>query len=61
MFDLKKLQEKKSEISAQLYSLNPSIKKEDDFGVYGCSGCSGTCEGSCNDTCQGQCHGCGKS
>lgn len=61
MFDLEKLHEKKSEISSMLSLLDSPIRKDDDFGVYGCSGCSGNCEGTCDGSCQGQCFGCGKT
>jgi modification target Cys-rich repeat protein len=59
MFDLKKIQEKKEELSTRLSSIQPK-EVQQEFDVYACS-CSGTCYGSCDDTCEGKCIGCGKS
>lgn len=59
MFDLKKIQEKKEDLSTRLTSIQPKETPQ-DFDIYACS-CSGTCEGTCNDTCDGRCDGCGKS
>lgn len=61
MFDLKKLQEKKSEISSQLSSLPRPVCKTDDYSIYACDTCSGTCQGSCDGDCDGNCSGCGKT
>lgn len=59
MFDLKKIQDKKEELSIRLTSIQPK-ELQKNYSVYACS-CSGTCEGNCNDTCDGRCDGCGKS